>query len=163
MNKTLRFALILAVLVLVVVAAGSQTVWAGSQPVAPAAAGYASTTFSTSSVGTVIVPADPQKEGENVLGFEGCPRSIRGQATLCGLEANTQVFGQISPKPAGYLSKIVHLSFASGSARLCFAAPNRTEKIYVAVGDGWVALYTYYQNGQACTDVSASGNYVLGR
>jgi hypothetical protein len=170
MNKTLRFGLIVMVLVGVIFAATSQAVWAGSQSAAPAA-NSGSNLQQKANLGTVIVPtavsvpAEPEKEGINVIGNdpEGCPRSIRGQATLCGLEAGTDVFGGISEKPSGYLSKVVNLSFSAGSARLCFAAPQHDEKIFVKVGDGWTPLYTFYVDGQACVDVSASGQYVLGK
>lgn len=168
MNKTLRFGLIVIVLVGVIFAATSQAVWAGSQPVSPASNPGGSVQVK-SQIGTVIVPTvaptaipEPGQEGESVNGT-GELISINGQATLQGLGGNTDVFGSLSSRPDGYLSKIVTLAFSSGSARLCFAAPQNDEKIFVKVGDEWLPLYTFYVDGQACVDVSNSGQYVLGR
>ncbi len=168
MNKTLRFGLIVIVLVGVIFAATSQAVWAGSQPVSLASNPGANAQVKAQ-VGTVLVPTavataipEPGHEGESVSG-SGDVVSINGQATLQGLGGNSEVFGSLTSRPDGYLSKVVHLSFSSGSARLCFAAPQNDEKIFVKAGDEWLPLYTFYVNGQACVDVSASGEYVLGR
>jgi radical SAM superfamily enzyme with C-terminal helix-hairpin-helix motif len=164
MNKTIRFLLILVLLVGVVAVAGSKVAWAGSAPASDQAKAEAASALALKP-GTVVVPVPnhPEQEGVNVDASKACPVSIRGHATLCALTSGTEVFGSLRARESGYLSKVVSLYFTSGSARLCFGAPQGNEVIYVDSNGEWVPLYTFYVDGQACVDVSTSGLYVLGK
>ena len=161
MNKIIRFVLILALLVGVVVVAGSKTAWASPAPSSPVEKANPAPVAVSANVGTVNVPGTG-KAGVHVVGTADCPISIWGIATLCPLSSNTDVLASLDPRPDGYLSKIVELKFSSGSARLCFASVNGNEVIYFNIDDVWTRLYTFYMDGQACVDVSSSGQYVLG-
>ena len=159
MNKTIRILLILALLVGIVVVAGSKTVWASSAPASPLEKVNPAPAAVASNIGTVDVP-----DGERVvIGNGEDPVSIGGQATLEGLDVNTNVLTSLSPRPDGYLSKIVNLLFTSGSARLCFPAVKGDETVYILVGDVWTPLFTFYVNNLACVEFSESGSYVLGQ
>jgi hypothetical protein len=165
MNKVARILLILAVLVSVVVIVGSKTAWASPAPAAPAEkvnpASSAKIVICTTCPPT---PSESRQDGINVNWQKRneCPISLLGQATLCALNPSSNVFGQIGGREDGYLSKIIQLSFTSGTARLCFGAPQGTETIYFFSNNVGVPVTTFYQDGQACADLSQSGYYILG-
>ena len=159
MNKTIRLLLVVILFVGVVAVAGKNA-WASPVVPAPAAKVDAGVAQANPQVGTVVVP----EHGSVVrVQHKSCPENVSGAATLCGLETGTDVVASLDPQPAGYLSKIVNLAFAGGSAKLCFPALHGTEKIYFNQMGVWTQVSTFYESNKACAIVSISGQYVLGK
>lgn len=158
MNKTVRFLLVVALLVGVIAVAGGTAVWASPAAKAPEA---------VSAKADAALPAAGSLDG-TVSGGDGCSgkRVQDGEkAGICGLATvATQVGSSVFAKASA--GGILSLFFDRGSALICFAAPHNGV-IYFQPHPGannvWFPIATRVENGRACANVSANGYYKFSR
>jgi hypothetical protein len=154
MNKTIRFVLILTVLVGVLAVAGSQTAWASPAPVAPSAAAEK------------VAPAPVAADAFVGTGVSNCGSQNVGDGQergVCGLAKIYTTYGShiIARARGGILTLHVY----SGSAEICFAAPRNGVIYYQSLQNHntWLPLTTVRKlvNGHfmACTVTGQSGRY----
>lgn len=150
MNKTVRFLLVLGLLVGILAVAGGAAVWASPATKAPDA------------VSEKAAPALPSSGSHlGTVAAEGCggvsvnPGETKG---ICGAAVVTggDVFATVGGEG------IVSLYFNSGSATICFAAPHAGVVYFQphpGPDDTWIPLATGFSGGRACATTSNNGHY----
>lgn len=162
MSKNMRFVIVLVVLAVIVVLAGSRTAWAskailGQEP-APAAGNVESGQAASPKIGTVSA----QNCEDTVRVLTGETKSLCAIATITGV-GDADLFATLSPLESPFATKIINIIFYRGSAQICYAAPEGGVIYFNAVNSAdWVPLTTGIDNGIACALISESGNYAFG-
>ncbi len=162
MSKNMRFVIVLVVLAVIVVVAGSRTAWAskaifGQQP-APVAGNAESDQAASPKIGTVSA----QNCGDSVRVLTGEFKSICAIATITAV-GETDLVAILSPDESAFETKLITVFFEMGSAQLCYAAPDGGVVYFRALHTkDWLPLITGVENGIACAFIAEDGDYAFG-
>lgn len=159
MKKYLRFLLILAILVVFVAVAGSQTAWAGK--LAAPAAGLSNAMDNSVSLLTTVRPEGCGAETP----IDGTVSTLCGIATIVSDNGRNIGMSYLGNRPDGFKNKKVSVLFSEpGGAILCFGAKDGGTIYFYNMGiETWVPIATTVENGIACARIYASGDYVIGK
>ncbi len=185
MNKSIRFIIAAALLVVILFLAGNQMATAGELPwqkggVVSQNQGVSALPAAGNHKGTVLPPpvVVPPISGPGTYSAGGvCTVIVQQLESDINLHVNLLPFNVLPNKPTDktqYLAGVCNLFYqlsgkplpiltsAQGNVQICFAqVPNTTGQIYVFDGQTWTALETTVVNGLECASAGMTGKYVL--